>query len=208
MKCPTVVNTGHWSGAEEGGRDSEEVRAVVPTRDACREKQKAGLKMEEQAQAGVGVVVRADAKSSGLASQEMGYHCQDEEEGSWGKGVGGQQSSHLGDQPGDQQSRFGRDSPGFSTEIPMYQEKSQSYEKPRWWVSLEPLQPRDRVSGLRVLFSSLDLELCMIISLCAQLHWEGVECGVTLQDYVLRVQQGGTLSDSPVTAQSTVYSEL
>ena len=38
---------GHWSRTEEGGRDSEEVRTAVPTRDACREKQKAGQKMEE-----------------------------------------------------------------------------------------------------------------------------------------------------------------
>ena len=47
-----------------------------------------------------------------------------------------------------------------------------------------------------------------LISLYAQAHWEGRECGVTLQGYVLRVQQGGTLSDSPVTAESTVCSRL
>ena len=108
---------GHWSRTEEGGRDSEEVRTAVPTRDAGREKQKAVQKMEEHTQAGAGVTGRADSKGSGLGFQEMGYHCQDEEEGSWGMGVGGQQSSHLGDQPGDQQSRFAQDSHGQNSLI-------------------------------------------------------------------------------------------
>ena len=81
--------------------------------------------------------------------------------------------------------------PGFSTVSPISQENPQSQKKPRWWVILKPFQPWDRVSSLRVLVSTLDLGLCMIISLYAQLHWEGREIGVTLQDYVLRVQQDG-----------------
>ena len=85
-----MVKTEHWSRTEEGGRDSEEVRAAVPTRDACREKQKAGQKVEEHAQAGARVMGRAESKGSGLGFQEMGYHCQDEKEGRWGMGVGGQ----------------------------------------------------------------------------------------------------------------------
>ena len=60
---------GHWSRTEEGGRDSEEVRTAVPTRDACREKQKAGQKMEEHAQAGAGVTEPAFFASEGLSLQ-------------------------------------------------------------------------------------------------------------------------------------------
>ena len=62
-----MVKTEHWSRTEEGGRDSEEVRAAVPTRDACREKQKAGQKVEEHAQAGARVMGRG-----GLGQAECG----------------------------------------------------------------------------------------------------------------------------------------
>lgn len=61
-----MVKTEHWRAEQRREAETVGGEAAVPTRDACREKQKAGQKVGEHAQKGARVMGRAVSKGSGL----------------------------------------------------------------------------------------------------------------------------------------------
>lgn len=88
-KAWNEMNSGEDGALEQnrGGRRQRQWggEAAVPTRDACREKQKAGQKVGEHAQAGARVMGRAESKGSGLGFRKWGTiaKMRKEEAGGW-----------------------------------------------------------------------------------------------------------------------------